>query len=175
MATLVVGPYYLSRAFALAPAGVGLVMSVGPVAAALAGVPAGRLVDRFGAVRMTVAGLAGVAAGTLALSCMPVSAGIAGYLLCLVMMTVHFSLFQTANNSAVMAGVAASRRGLVSGVLNLSRNLGFISGASLMAALYAASDMPTTFRVGAALLGVALLIGAALLLRPALQGSRWKP
>ncbi len=53
MATLVVGPFYLTRALALAPATVGLLMSVGPVVAAAAGVPSGSLVDRLGADRTT--------------------------------------------------------------------------------------------------------------------------
>jgi len=66
MATLVVGPFYLSRGLGLDAAVVGLVMSTGPLVAALAGVPAGRLVDRFGAGRMTSAGLAATAAGSQA-------------------------------------------------------------------------------------------------------------
>ena len=52
MATLVVGPFYLSRALGLATALVGLVLSVGPLVAALTGVPAGRIADRFGAQRL---------------------------------------------------------------------------------------------------------------------------
>jgi MFS family permease len=63
MSTLVVGPFYLSRALGLEAALVGLVLSVGPLVAALTGVPAGRIVDRFGAPRMTIAGLIGIAAG----------------------------------------------------------------------------------------------------------------
>ena len=46
MATLVVGPFYLSRALGLDAALVGLVLSVGPLVAALTGVPAGRIADR---------------------------------------------------------------------------------------------------------------------------------
>ena len=52
MATLVVGPFYLSRALGLDAALVGIVMSVGPMVSALSGVPAGRIVDRLGAPRM---------------------------------------------------------------------------------------------------------------------------
>jgi MFS family permease len=44
MATLVVGPFYLSRALGLEAALVGLVLSAGPLVAALTGVPAGRSV-----------------------------------------------------------------------------------------------------------------------------------
>lgn len=56
MTTLVVGPFYLTRALGLAPALVGIDLSVGPLVAALAGVPAGRIVDRFGSGRMTLRG-----------------------------------------------------------------------------------------------------------------------
>ncbi len=66
MATLVVGPFYLSGALALDAARVGLVMSSGPIVAALTGVPAGRLVDRLGAPRMTIAGLIAMAVGCVA-------------------------------------------------------------------------------------------------------------
>ncbi|SNS99842.1 Major Facilitator Superfamily protein [Streptosporangium subroseum] len=68
MATLVVGPFYLSRTLGLDEALIGLVLSVGPLVAALTGVPAGRIADRFGAQRMTVVGLIGIAAGSLILS-----------------------------------------------------------------------------------------------------------
>jgi MFS family permease len=49
MATLAVGPYYLSGALGLGAGQMGLTMAAGPVVAAFAGVPAGRLVDRIGA------------------------------------------------------------------------------------------------------------------------------
>ena len=57
MATLVVGPFYLSRALGLDAALVGIILSVGPLVVALTGVPAGRIVDRIGAQRMTIVGL----------------------------------------------------------------------------------------------------------------------
>src|ERR1700716_3181023 len=79
MATLVVGPFYLSGALGLDAVLVGLVLSVGPLVAALTGVPAGRIADRFGAQRMTIVGLIGIAAGSFILSMMPATLGIPGY------------------------------------------------------------------------------------------------
>ncbi len=177
MTTLVVGPFHLSRALGLAPAIVGLVMTAGPLTAALAGVPAGRLVDHLGARSMTLAGLFGLAAGALALSMAPLTLGLAGYVVPLVVTTGGYALFQTANNTAVMADVAAEQRGVVSGALNLSRNLGLLTGASLMGSVFAAASSAvdvataspdavagatrTTFAVAAALIVVAVGVAAS--------------
>jgi MFS family permease len=176
MATLVVGPFYLSGALGLDAALVGLVLSVGPLVTALTGVPAGRLADRFGARRMTIVGLIGIAAGCFLLSMMPAALGIAGYIASIAVTTIGYALFQTANNTAVMTDVQADRRGVISGVLNLARNLGLITGASVMGAIFAlasgASDITTarpdavaagmqiTFAVAALLIVVALAIAA---------------
>ena len=80
MATLVVGPFHLSRALGLDVARVGFAMSVGPLVAALMGVPAGRLTDRFGAGRMTVVGLGAMAVGALGVAVMSGRMGVVGYL-----------------------------------------------------------------------------------------------
>jgi MFS family permease len=137
MATLVVGPFYLSGALVLDPARVGLVMSAGPIVSALTGLPAGRLVDRFGAQRMTMVGLLGMALGSVILSMQPMTFGIVGYLAPLIVITTGYALFQAANNTTVMMDVHPDQRGVVSGMLNLSRNLGLITGASAMGAVFA--------------------------------------
>ncbi|MFU2326439.1 MFS transporter [Pseudomonas sp. NFX98] len=174
MTTLVVGPFYLSQALGLNAIGVGLVMSVGPLVAALTGVPAGRTADRFGARRMTFAGLIAIALGCFLLSMLPSSYGIGGYIAPMVVITLGYAVFQTANNTAVMADVQAEQRGVVSGLLNLSRNLGLITGASVLGAVFAmasatvdlstaqpdaiASGMRMTFTVALGLIGIACLI-----------------
>jgi EmrB/QacA subfamily drug resistance transporter len=177
MATLVVGPFYLSRALGLDAALVGLVLSVGPLVVALSGVPAGRLADRFGAPRMTLVGLVGLAAGSALLAMMPATLGIPGYIGPLVVITGGYALFQTANNTAVMADIRPDQRGVISGMLNLSRNLGLITGASVMGAVFAlasatvdittappeavASGMAITFAVAGVLIVVGLAIVAS--------------
>ena len=137
MATLVVGPFYLSQALGLDPAAVGLVMSSGPIFSALSGVPAGRIVDRLGAPFMSIVGLIAMAAGSFALAMLPATFGIAGYVAALAMLAPGYQLFQAANNTTVMMDVHADQRGVVSGLLNLSRNLGGITGASVMGAVFA--------------------------------------
>lgn len=174
MATLVVGPFYLARGLGLDAAQVGLVLSVGPLVAALSGAPAGRLADRFGARRMVTLGLAAMAAGSTALSALPASLGILGYIGPIAIVTAGYALFQTANNTAVMAGVDPERRGVISGLLNLSRNLGLITGASAMGAVFSLASgtagvatapaeaigfgMQVSFAVAAVLLVAALTV-----------------
>lgn len=177
MATLVVGPFYLSRALALDAAAIGLVMSLGPLVAALTGVPAGRTVDRFGSRSMTIAGLVAMAAGTTALAAIPARLGVPGYIVPLVIMTAGYALFQAANNTAVMTDVGTDQRGVVSGLLNLSRNLGLITGASVMGKVFSvasgtadmttaqpdvvAAGMRITFAVAAMLIGIAVAIACS--------------
>ena len=176
MATLVVGPFYLSLALGLDPVAVGFVMAAGPVVVALTGVPAGRLADRFGASRMTLIGLIAMAAGAFALSVTPMALGVAGYVAPLVVVTAGYALFQTANNTAVMKDVSPDRRGVISGMLNLSRNLGLVTGASALGAVFAlasaasdvtsapadavATGMRTTFAVAGVLIVAALTLAA---------------
>lgn len=174
MATLVVGPFYLSLGLGLAADEVGWGMSVGPLVAALAGAPAGVLVDRLGSPRTTLAGLAGVTIGALGLA-FPLTTGLVGYLAPIVLLTGSYALFQSANNTGVLNGQGAARRGVVSGMLTLSRNLGLVTGTSVLGAVFAAASghadlaqadpvavaagMRATFGV-AALLGV-VAIGVA--------------
>ncbi len=177
MATLVVGPFYLSGALALDAAGVGLVMSAGPIVAALTGVPAGRLVDRFGANHMSVVGLIAMLVGSAVLALLPTTFGIPGYIAPLVVITGGYALFQAANNTGVMGNIQPNQRGVVAGMLGLSRNLGLITGASVMGTVFALGSATTeiatahsvaiglgmriTFMVASALVFVALAIASA--------------
>jgi EmrB/QacA subfamily drug resistance transporter len=190
MATLVVGPFYLSRALGLDAALVGLVLSMGPVVVALSGVPAGRIADRYGAPQMTIIGLIVMAVGSFVLFMVPATLGIPGYAAPIVVITIGYALFQAANNTAVMSDIRPDQRGVISGMLNLSRNLGLITGASVMGAVFArasetidittalpeavATGMRTTFAVAAILivLAFAVALGSrALAQRPSITGN----
>ena len=123
---------------------------------------------------MTLVGLIGIASGSAILSMMPATLGLPGYIAPIVILTVGYALFQIANNTTVMTEIRADQRGVISGMLNLSRNLGLITGASAMGALFAlasatidittappeavAAGMRITFAVAAVLIAVALAI-----------------
>lgn len=137
MATLVVGPFYLSLGLGLEAMDVGLVMAVGPVISIFSGIPGGRLVDGWGSGRVLTIGLVMLTAGALLLAFLPDTIGVVGYLLAITVLTPGYQLFQAANNTATLAHVARDQRGMASGALNLSRNIGLIAGASLMGAVFA--------------------------------------
>ena len=173
MATLVVGPFYLSQVLRLSAMGTGLVMSMGPGVAALVGVPAGGLVDRLGSSTVMITGLAGVVIGSVLLTVLPDWFGVGGYVGGLALVTAGYALFQAANNTAVMSGATKDRRGVTSALLGLSRNLGLVTGASAMGALFAfgsrgveilglgtggATGMKITFAVAAGLAVIALVV-----------------
>lgn len=158
MATLVVGPFYLAGTLALDAAAIGLVMACGPIVSVLTGVPAGRLVDRLGTHRITIAGLGGMVCGATGLAALPPSLGVAGYIAPLLVLTAGYALFQAANNTAVMARAADEQRGAVAGMLTLSRNLGLVSGNVVMGMAFTLGGMRLSFAFGALLILAAFAI-----------------
>ena len=137
MTTLVVGPFYLGIGLGLTATQVGFVMAVGPVISIVSGVPSGQLVDAWGSGRMLAIGLALMATGAFLLALLPNAIGVVGYGLSIIVLTPGYQLFQAANNTAALVDISKDRRGAVSGLLGLSRNIGLIAGASAMGAVFA--------------------------------------
>lgn len=164
MTTLVVVPFFLSRGLGLEAALIGVVMATGPVISIFCGVPAGKIVDRVGAPTIIVTALVQMSIGAFALSALPAMIGIAGYVIAIVILTPGYQLFQASNNTVVMIDVPADQRGVISGMLTLSRNLGLVTGASVMGILFShavGSADPTTASPGAVIAGMRLTFTVA--------------
>jgi hypothetical protein len=104
-----------------------------------------------------------MAAGAFALSMIPAIFGIAGYIAAVVL-SPGYQLFQAANNTIVMMNVSPDQRGVISGMLNLSRNLGLITGASVMGAVFATASATidiTTARPEAVAIGMRITFAVA--------------
>ncbi|MCS4300512.1 MULTISPECIES: MFS transporter [Acinetobacter] len=136
MATLVIGPFYLSLGLSLNQMQVGLIMGIGPVVAILSGIPSGRLVDRWGSRYIVAIGLIFLIIGSFMLAIVPKLMGLSGYIFPIIILTLGYQLFQAANNTMTLADVPKARQGMVSGLLSLSRNMGLIIGASVMGAIF---------------------------------------
>ncbi|CNE20646.1 MFS transporter [Yersinia enterocolitica] len=167
MSTLIVGPFYLSRGLGLPAQWVGLAMSAGPIVAALGGIPAGYAVDKLGAQIMVTGGLVGVTFGATILAIIPTGWGVLGYVVPVCLITASYAIFQTANNTLMIKSVGADERGVVSGMLNLSRNLGLITGASVMGAIFAFASTAQNIQLATTtdiIQGMQLTYGVAALL-----------
>lgn len=184
MATLVVGPFYLGSAFGLSTRDTGLLMSCGPIISAVTANAAGRLVDKFGSHRITLVGLTAMLIGCTTMAYL--DGGILSYMAPLIITTLGYASFQVANNTAVMASADTHTRGTLSGLLNLARNLGLITGASLMGVIYAVGSasagsssagaivgMHCTFTVASAFIALALLTAAIAELRQKNQFEKY--
>ncbi len=136
MSTLIVGPFYLTYAMAFDEDLVGLILSIGPLVSTFSGVVAGKVVDRRGASFVVMLGLGVMVLATLFLALLPTFIGLTGYILSIVLLTPGYQLFLAANNTEVMTAASHQAKGLISGILNLSRNLGLITGASLMGVIF---------------------------------------
>lgn len=172
MATLVVGPFYLVEGLHMTPAQAGLALSVGPVISAVGGVPIGRLVDRLGIVAMSLAGLAIMAAGAAGLAFSEGIVGLPRFIGSLIVVMGGYGVFQISNNAAVMAKSSSATRGTFAGLMNLSRNIGLVTGASVMASIFsatahdgapgglaAAHGLRATFATAAGMAALAVAIG----------------
>lgn len=137
MSTLIVGPFYLTYALGFQENVVGLILSIGPLVSSISGVSAGRLVDKLGSSTAIILGLLIMVAATFSLALLPIFWGLQGYIVAIVFLTPGYQLFLAANNTDVMSDANQSTRGVISGILNLSRNLGFITGATIIGAIFA--------------------------------------
>ncbi len=136
MGMLVVGPFFLIDGLGQTTAQMGLAMSVGPIASALSGMSAGRLTERVGAGRAVLLGALAMTVATAAMAGLPYLFGLIGFILAFIMLAPSYQVFLAALNTAVMEKAAEQDRGVTAGVLNLSRNFGFILGAGTTSTIF---------------------------------------
>lgn len=139
MTFTVVPPFYLTLSLGLSDAWIGLALAVGPLAAIAAGVPAGRFVDRSDARRVAALGLAVMTVAAVAFVTLPAALGLSGFIVAALLLTPGNQLFMAGNNTATMMRAGTGQQGVVSGLLNLARNLGFTAGTGTAALLFYAA------------------------------------
>jgi MFS family permease len=152
MSTLVVGPFFLSETLQLEVRTIGLAMSVGPVVSIITGFVGGGFVDRYGSSRVSFIGLSVLLVGSFAYVFAPFAFGLAGFALSAAVSSIGYQLFQAANSSEVMRGAAPDKRGVVSGMLGLSRQVGLVAGALI------ARAPNMTYLIAALMVAVALTV-----------------
>jgi len=136
MSTLIVGPFYLTHGLKLGSLKMGLVMSTGPTTAIISGIFSGYAVDRFGSRAVARFGFIQLMVGTISFIQTPHWFGAIGFAVSAILLSVGYQLFLSANSKNVMTTTPSENRGLVSGALTLSRNLGLIGGTFILGSVF---------------------------------------
>lgn len=161
MLAMVAMPFYLQRVFGYSEVDTGLLMTAWPAVIMVVAPLAGMLVERIHAGVLGGVGLTLMAAGLFLLAWLPAQPTATGIVWRLALCGAGFGLFQSPNNSILIASAPPQRSGSASGMLATARLFGQTTGAALMALLFhAVPDNPT--HVALMLAGGFALTGAAI-------------
>lgn len=129
-------PFYLQQAKGFSTLTCGLLMTVGPVGCAVFTPVASKLSERFGSFIVMKAGMLAFAVGTFGMSALNVHTGTPGFIVTLFCFNGSLAFFQTPNNAEVISAAPPEKRGVASGLLNLSRTVGQTTGTALLGAIF---------------------------------------
>lgn len=132
-------PFYLQSIRGYTPTQVGLIIVPGAFSMIVLGPLSGRLSDRYGWRRFNVAGLTLSAAGLFLLATLKADSPLGLAMAGMILVSCGNGLFYPPNNSSILSTVEPSKYGVVSGFLQLVRNLGNSTGLSLATAIVTAT------------------------------------
>lgn len=136
MLSMVALPFYLQRTLGYDEVAAGLLLTAWPAVIVIAAPVAGMLVGRIHPGALGGTGLAAMAAGLAALAWLPAEPTAADIVWRLAVGGTGFALFQSPNNSLMIASAPPERSGSASGMLATARLTGQTTGAALMALLF---------------------------------------
>jgi MFS family permease len=134
---LLIFPFYLQLVKKMDQQHIGLVMSVVPLSLVVLAPISGTLADRVGTRRVSLIGLFTVLASYLLISRLTVFTTVAYFIFLTLPNGIGMAIFQSPNNTAIMAAAPRHRSGVANGILSLSRTLGQLTGVSLLGAFFA--------------------------------------
>lgn len=165
MLAMVSLPFYLQEVFGYNDVQTGLLLTAWPAVIMVVAPLAGILVERVHAGALGGAGLMMMAVGLFLLAFLPDVPTRAGLIWRLALCGAGFGLFQSPNNSILIASAPPQRSGSASGMLATARLVGQTTGAALMALLFHLTPHNSTH--------MALMIaGGFALLGAVVSGSR---
>ena len=135
--SLILMPFYAENVLGYDPQQTGLLMGTVPIALGIIAPISGSLSDRFGSRPITVAGLAVLMIGFLAVSSLDAETTTLGYIIRFLPIGIGMGMFQSPNNSAIMGAAPRERLGIASGMLAMTRTLGQVTGIAILGALWA--------------------------------------
>ena len=136
MLAMVALPFYLQKTFGYTEVHTGLILTAWPAIIMVVAPIAGLLVERIHAGAMGGVGLLIMAAGVGLLAFLPEQPHVADIAWRLLLCGLGFGLFQSPNNSILIASAPPERSGSASGMLATARLTGQTTGAALVALLF---------------------------------------
>lgn len=136
MLAMVALPFYLQHEFGYDEVATGLLMTAWPAVIMVVAPVAGMLIERIHAGLLGGTGLTAMAAGLFLLVFLPEHPAPGDIVWRLVLCGAGFGLFQSPNNSILIASAPPERSGSASGMLATARLIGQTTGAALMALLF---------------------------------------
>ena len=136
MLAMVALPFYLQEVCGYDDVATGLLLTAWPAVIMVVAPVAGMLVERVHASILGGTGLAAMAAGLFLLAFLPEHPTDFDIIWRLVLCGAGFGLFQSPNNSILIASAPPERSGSASGMLATARLIGQTTGAALMALLF---------------------------------------
>ena len=137
-AVLLFVPYYLDIVSGFPPALSGVVLALAPLGFILGSFAGGPLALRLAANRVCLAALALVAAGLHVVAGWPAEAGWWVLTPPLLLIGLGQGVFQVAYTETVVARLPAAERGVAGSLAMLTRTIGIVFGATILAAVFAA-------------------------------------
>ena len=136
MLAMVALPFYLQHACGYSDVQTGLLLTAWPAVIMVVAPVAGMLVERIHAGLLGGTGLTAMATGLFLLAWIPEHPSDFDIIWRLLLCGAGFGLFQSPNNSILIASAPPSRSGSASGMLATARLIGQTTGAALMAMLF---------------------------------------
>lgn len=161
MASMVALPFFLQNALQRTAVETGLLMMAWPFVTIFTAPIAGRLVERVHAGLLGGVGLLTMACGLALSSLLQHGTEDWQIVVPLLISGVGFSLFQSPNNSILVASAPPSRSGSASGMQGTARLIGQTSGAALVSALFLYFDTTSGALIALRAASALALLGAA--------------
>ena len=134
-------PFYLQGALRLSPAQIAYVLIPNAVSRIIFGPLTGNLSDRFGRRPFTAAGLALCGIGLYMMGFMGENTSIWYVVVSIIVFSSGSGIFASPNSAAIFESAIQSRYGVVSALVNLSRNAGNVTGIAIATAIVAGTMM----------------------------------
>ncbi len=125
------GPYLLVDIRGHGPISGGLILGIAPTSTALSAWAVGRMIERFGLLRLTRFGLACQGLGLLLFSRTDANSSLVSLVVVLALVGVGLGSFQVPNMSFVMASISRSQQGVAGGMTQMVRAAGLVGGLAV--------------------------------------------